>query len=239
MPATMTPSTLTQEIGVLTDALRPAAAEAINNFIEDLNSRGFAYPTSISPEKVLEEYAAVLSRYSVGALSKARRKLRDGEFDKFRGFLPTPAEFAEIVRREQRVISEDLARARAKLEAITPEPAIEKTAEAKARVRALLGQFRASVAASKAQERGAVADDSVSPEMADMWAKIMDLPDAKEVGIEQIQYRNAVRAKLAKASQPDEDSTNREAGHFGSRSNDWRGHRLVIDEMNRRAEETR
>lgn len=28
-------------------------------------------------------------------------------------------------------------------------------------------------------------------------------------------------------------------GHFGSRSNDWRGHRLVIDEMNRRAEETR
>jgi len=62
LPAKLTPSTLTQEIGALTDALRPASAVSINDFIEDLNSRGFAYPTSISPEKVLEEYATVLSR---------------------------------------------------------------------------------------------------------------------------------------------------------------------------------
>lgn len=212
LPATITPSTLTQEIGVLTDALRPAAAGAINNFIEDLNSRGFAYPTSISPEKVLEEYAAVLSRYSVGALSKARRKLRDGEFDKFRAFLPTPAEFAEIVRREQRAISDDLSRLRATKEAMeagssNADKGTCRDPETRARVKAMLGEFRAWHQSEKEKERGEVSPElPPSPEQIAMWEKIMDLPDAKEVSFEQIQYRNAVRAKLAKASQPDEEA---------------------------------
>lgn len=244
--ALATSSTLAAQITVVTDRLAPVGDDAIAKALRSLQTAGLGLPASVNPKDMNKVYSYALQGLSHEALMVAVRKLVRGEYDIDRkAFIPTPPELAAMVRSEARVITDDLVRLKQKAEAIrlqSKPSTTEGTArdpKARERVQALLGQFRASVAASKAQERGAVADDSVSPEMADMWAKIMDLPDAKEVGIEQVQYRNAVRAKLAKASQPDEDSTNREAGHFGSRSNDWRGHRLVIDEMNRRAEETR
>lgn len=206
--ALATSSTLAAQITVVTDRLAPVAEDAIAKALRSLQAAGLGLPSSVNPKDMNKVYSYALHGLSHEALMVAVRKLVRGEYDiDRRAFIPTPPELAAMVRAETRVITDDLVRLKQKAEAIglqSKPSTTEGTAsdpKARERVQVLLGRFRAAVAASKAQDRRYVADDSVSPEMADMWAKIMDLPDAKEVGIDQVHYRNSVREKLAKTSE--------------------------------------
>ncbi len=130
--------------------------------------------------------------------------MRDGEFDKFRGFMPTPSEFAEIVRNEQRSISEDLARARAKMEALTPEPVVEKSAEARARVRALREAFLAEHKADLERRHPAAVPEVFDEDRAEYFSRIMALKDAPVITAEQTAERNKRAAQIASAAKQEQ-----------------------------------
>lgn len=195
---------MTTEIGVLTDALSKASQNAIEKYIEDLNARGFAYPQSIAPIMVLEEYSYALSGVGMGALSIVRRKLRAGEYPNHKGFMPTPAEFSALARAEEQKLVDDLVRAKETLNAIRPEPKQERTPEMIERVRMLREGFLAQHKLNKQHERrNAEPDLPFDASQNEYWLKIAALKDASgELNADQRLFRTRIFAKLGDARQP-------------------------------------
>lgn len=195
---------MTTEIGALTDALSKASQTAIEKYIEDLNARGFAYPQSIAPVMVLEEYSYALSGVGMGALSVVRRKLRAGEYPNYKGFMPTPSEFSALARAEEQKLVDDLVRAKETLNAIRPEPAQVRTPEMIERVRLLREGFLAQHKMNKEHERrNAEPDLPFDASQNEYWLKIAALKDASgELNADQRLFRTRIFAKLGDASQP-------------------------------------
>lgn len=123
------------------------------------------------------------------------RKLTKGEYPDPKPFIPSPPEFAALVRAEVSKLQDDLARAKLSHESAALAKGTANDPEARARVRDRLEKFRADRDAFKAADRGLITADS--QERIEMWSKIMALPDAKDFGFEQAQYRDAVRSKLS------------------------------------------
>ncbi|WP_245424343.1 hypothetical protein [Sinorhizobium sp. BJ1] len=74
-----------------------------------------------------------------------------------------------------------------------------------ARVRARLNQFCQEHAASKLAAGGIIVQEPLSPERADELARMLSLPDAKEISAEQMAYRRKVQSDIEAAEPPAED----------------------------------
>jgi len=200
---TTTSSTLEQQITVGQARLAPAGDDAVAKSLRSLQAAGMGIKPSIAASEVNAVYSYALANLSGAALAIVVRKLIRGEYDIDRKqFVPVPPELAAMVRAEQRVIVDDLARARQTLEAIKgrtvdPDEGTPQDPAAKERVKDLLAGFRQSHKSAKEAARGNYTTEEVSPEKAAMWSKIMDLPDAKEISKEQEFYRTSVAKKIA------------------------------------------
>jgi hypothetical protein len=195
LPATL--STLQNEISVLTDRLKAATEEQVADAMRSLLAAGLSLPSSMDPEKAPAVYTYAITNVSAAGLRKAVSKLIRGEYEFLsKAFIPTPPELAAMARAETRSLSDDLARAKLKLQSIAP-PEPSKVDEAgKARIRSLLQQFRSDNENRKARERGIIVHEPMTPEKAAHWAKIQTLPDAPEITAEQQAFRRKIEMEI-------------------------------------------
>lgn len=135
-------STLQNEIIALTERLKPATEDHVSDAIGTLLAAGLVLPSAMDPEKAPTVYGYALAHVSSSGLKRVVSKLIRGEYDGInRAFIPAPPELAAMARTETKTIADDLARARLKLESMTPPPAEKKSPEQIARVRALVAEF--------------------------------------------------------------------------------------------------
>jgi len=199
LPATVQLSTLSREIGALTDQLRPAEADAISKYLLSMRKAGMSVPTGMKPEDLESVYGYALSDVPAFGLKRAVEKIIKGEYPIKNGFIPLPPELAAMARAEAKTVRDDLTRLREKEATIRdlqnkPEPASE---DARARVRSMLGRFRSEHEASKAQARGVVHQEPMTEDRAAYWGKIKDMKDADEVSAEQQAFRRKVDTDLS------------------------------------------
>jgi hypothetical protein len=133
---------LENEITVLTERLKPATEDHVSDAIGSLLASGLALPSAMDPEKAPAVYAFALANVSSSGLKRAVAKLIRGEYDNVnRAFMPSAPELASLARGEAKIIMDDLARVRLKLDSITPPVSEKKSPEAIARVQALVANF--------------------------------------------------------------------------------------------------
>jgi len=191
-------STLQLQITAIADGLRPGNDEAVAKSLQSLMKAGLMLSTNIKAEDMNKVYSYAVNGLAKDAITNVTRKLVRGEFDlKNKDFIPLPAEFASLIRSEQRMISEDLTRARSRLEAIEgykpPPPANEET---KAKVREMLAAFKSEQRAVKEAQRGYV-EIPLDAEGRDRLAKMLTLPDAKNITAENLAFRRLAEKKIS------------------------------------------
>lgn len=199
LPATVQLSTLSREIGDLTERLQPADGQMIAKHLLSLRKAGMAIPNGMKPEDLEAVYAYALSDVPAFGLRRAVEKIIKGEYPIKYGFMPLPPELAAMARAEARVLREDLARLRDKeaaLAEIAKGPPKEPDRESIQRVKGLLSSFRSAHQEAKAMQRGQAVHEPMAPEKADRLARIMALPDAKEITAEQAAFRRKVAAEI-------------------------------------------
>lgn len=199
LPATVQLSTLSREIGDLTERLQPADGQMIAKHLLSLRKAGMAIPNGMKPEDLEAVYAYALSDVPAFGLRRAVEKIIKGEYPIKYGFMPLPPEMAAMARGEARVLREDLIRLKerkASIEALSATPPAAVDENAKARIRSMLSGFRAAYREEKAAQRGMPVYEPLTPEKAEQMARMMALPDAKEITAEQAAYRRRVAAEL-------------------------------------------
>jgi len=198
-------STLQQEIGALTEQLAPVEPDFIAKALDALKRGGMSVPSGIAPADFIREYSIALTGVPVCGLKTAVAKLKRGQYESVNpGFMPTPAELAAICRLEARPVLEDRIRKRETLETLRPaEKQVDRSPAVMARVRAKLGNFRQEHAAQKIG--GAIPQEPVSPERAAELAKMLALPDAREVSAEQMAYRRKIEMDIDASETPTEE----------------------------------
>lgn len=154
-----------------------------------------ALPNGMKPEDLEPVYNYALSDVPSFGLRRAVEKVIKGEYEIERGFIPRPPELAAMARAEAKSVRDDIARLREKeatikgmVEAKTDRP----DEAAKERIRCMLGRFRAENTARRAQERGVIFHEPISPEKAEYWEKIQSLKDAPEITAEQQAFRRKI-----------------------------------------------
>lgn len=193
--------TLQQQISVLGERLRPCGDEGVAKSMRALLTSGLALPSTIAPADMNKVYAFALSGLSMDALNTAIKKLIRGEYNIDRkSFIPLPPEMAGIVRQEQRVIFEDLARAKQTLASIQLQRRQAPDESAVRRVAKLKADFIAQHAAFKAAENPSRSEREVDADQAAHLAKIMSLTDAPTISKEQMQQRGMAQAILDKST---------------------------------------
>jgi hypothetical protein len=203
-------STLNREITALTDRLAPVREDAILRSLGAMQAAGMTIPQGIDPKKLDTVYGYALSGVPSCGLSIATQKLIKGEYagnpDILLGAIPKPPILAALCRLEARPVADERIRKRDILETVKPaEKAVDHSPEVMARVRAKLSQFRQEHAASKLSAPGSV-QEPISPERADLLARMMALPDAKEITAEQMAYRRKVQSDIAQAEEPEKSN---------------------------------
>lgn len=137
LPATL--STLQTEITALTERLKPATEDHVSDAISTLLAAGLMLPSAMDPAKAPAVYAFALSHVSSAGLKKAVTKIIRGEYPNInQAFIPAPPQLASMARSETKVIADDLARSRLKLESMTPAQPEKKSPESIERVRQLV-----------------------------------------------------------------------------------------------------
>lgn len=189
---------MSQEIGALTAKLAPAEPASIASYLLSMRKAGLALPHGMKPEDLEAVYGYALSDVPACGLKRAVEKIIKGEYDIERAFIPRPPELAAIARAESKSFRDDLTRLRLKESTIKdlqskPQPISE---DAKARVRSLLGRYRAETQAYKEQQRGYLAPEPMSDEKAEYWRKIEAMKDAPQVTAEQQQFRNKIHMEM-------------------------------------------
>ena len=199
LPATVQLSTLSREIGALTEQLQPAEKDSIAKYLLSMRKAGMALPVGMSPSDLEAVYGYALSEVPSHGLKRAVEKIIKGEYEIERGFIPRPPELAAMARAEARVVREDLARLREKettIRSLEEDKRDRPNEDAKARIRSILQQFRSDNENRKAKERGFVSHEPMSEEKAAHWLKIQALPDAKEITAEQQAFRRRIEMEL-------------------------------------------
>ncbi|WEJ09957.1 hypothetical protein N0Q91_18915 [Sinorhizobium sp. K101] len=174
--ALTTLSTLQQQITATAERLRPCGDDGVAKALKTLQTAGLALASTIAPGDAQTVYAYALSGLSHEALTIACKKLIRGEYNiDGKAFIPVPAEFASIVRSEQRLISEEHARLKdtvASIQLARPEKGTANDPEARARVRTIIEEFRGWHKGQKENEaRGGTPAMPPSPEQLAMWEK--------------------------------------------------------------------
>lgn len=192
-------STLSREIGALTEKLAPAGSDTIARYLLSMRKAGMAIPAGMKPDDLEATYGYALADVPAYGLHRAVEKLLKGEYEIERGFIPRPPELAAMARLEAKVIREDLARLRERertLKDLSEKPC-EVDEASRARVKALLANFRKGHAEAKAKQRGQPVHMPMSPEQADYWSKISALPDAESLSAENMEHRRKIGSELA------------------------------------------
>jgi len=190
---------LDREISAATERLQPTGSEGVAKALRTLLTGGLSLSSSIAAKDMNTVYSYALSGLSNEALVIVCKKLVRGEYDIDRkAFIPLPPEMSAMVRAEQRIISEDLARARAKLEAVTtPKPA-DRSPEAIERVRKLRQSFLATHKAEKEKAHPQAVEPAMDEERQAYFDRILALKDAPVVTEEHmIARRKYLSAKEA------------------------------------------
>lgn len=194
------PSTTEQQIVALTAKLRPAEDHAIARIITGLLDFGFVVPSSIPAKKFNDKYRFALQGISETALGIAAGKLVRGEYaDHSTNFLPIPAEFAKLAKREERPIREDRMRLRERIDGIAAASLARQTPkdpETVERIRAL--------AAAAVQSLKGVRDQPVEPmteARADELRRMLALRDHADLTTEQAAARRRAQADLDRYEQ--------------------------------------
>ncbi|WP_180897425.1 hypothetical protein [Martelella soudanensis] len=78
-------------------ALEPAGEHRSDLMLSSLMQCGFTVPDSIDPEMAAELYASVLRDKPVAAMRRVFTNLRLGRYERFRSFLPKPAELSALI----------------------------------------------------------------------------------------------------------------------------------------------
>lgn len=189
-------STLNREISVLTEKLAPINDDQAGVAFRRLLMTGLSLPASMDAGKAPAIYAFALRGISNDGLTRAVEKVIRGEYDNIsRAFMPTPPELAALARTEARMLVDDLVRLKDRRESMTHKaPAIDRSPEVMARVRALRVKAKQEFQASK---QTGPANEPLTDEKADYWAKMATLRDAPDISAEQRAFRAKITTDLA------------------------------------------
>ena len=181
--------TFDEKISLAEAELTTPTADEISQGVLWLQRSGMAYPVSMDERMALSAYRSVLSSVPRGGLKKALGKLRRGEYENINlAFIPSPIELAAMSRLEAKQMISDVSRLKATRRQIEENKATnEKTAESKQRVRDMLEAIKA-----EREIVTLVVEDDMTEERRERMRKIMDMPDAQNVGREHIRFRGAV-----------------------------------------------
>lgn len=191
-----------RQITELAGKLERCTAEDVAKAINGLMEGGKLFPSSILSEKPIDEYRLALAGHSREALRTVYINLKRGFYAEYNtDFLPIPARMAELVRNEQYKLVNDKARLREKRDAIafTEQKRAEgayKDDGVKARIKAMVAEYRRAHEEQKALERGAPPEAPLTPERAAELEKMMALPDAINITAEQQAARRGVSNKI-------------------------------------------
>jgi len=146
-------STLQTEISVLTEKLSPVSEDRVTKSVRSLLAAGIALPAGMNADKAPDIYAFALAGIASQGVAKVTEKLIRGEYDIHLGFIPKPPEFASLARKESQKLVDDIARLRAKKNAIEEAEKLHEksTPEQKARIRELHEMFKQAHAATKVE----------------------------------------------------------------------------------------
>lgn len=196
-----------QTINELTRQVQPAQPDLIAVCLDRLKAGGMVAPPSIKPNEILKEYGLALSRVPAYGLVQAVRKLKTGEYPfAISGFIPLPAQLAQIARTESNSILEDLARLKARkaahddLFATPPKVPDAEQQRQLARIRRLHEDFKASQAAFKAtQAGGGRITEPLDADSVAYWELMDKIPDAPALSAEQKAYRRHIANEIGRA----------------------------------------
>lgn len=200
------PLTLTQQLTVVTEQLAAASPDAIASHVMKLARAGLAYPPSIDTKKAGEIYAFALKGIPLEALKRSVMKIIQGEIPNIsRDFIPTPPGLAALAKAEAAEMYRDRGRLLLALDSMqTGKPMPERDQSAVDRVRQMVAGVKMAAAAEREQERyGYRPQEPVSFEQAELYRRMLDLPDAKGgVSAEQMAYRRVIAGKIDTAEPP-------------------------------------
>lgn len=199
LPATVQLSTLTREIGELTDKLAPADRETVAKHLLSLTKSGMAVPSGMKPDDMHSVYGYALSDVPAVGLRRAVEKIIKGEYNINYRFLPLPPELAAMARLEAKSLRDDLVRLREKqatIQSLTASQPQEPDQATRERVGKLRKDFLRRHQEQRAADRSHAVHAPMSEEKADMLGRIMALPDAKTITVEQHEYRSRVKEEI-------------------------------------------
>lgn len=200
LPATL--STLNQQIGALTDQLRPVPDDLIAKSIRMMLAAGMSLPATVKPENAAGVYAYALKGVATTGVETATRKIIRGEYNINHGFVPTAPEFAAMARLEARMISDDLARLREKKETIEDlaTPKQVSSPEELERIRQIYANFRQAYMADKDRSRGFGATEEMTDERRERLEKILATPERSDAKPEEIAYAQRMSSQIGGAA---------------------------------------
>lgn len=171
------------EITALTERLAPVSDDAILRSLNVMQTAGMTMPPGIDPRKLLPVYQYALAGVPACGLSIATQKLIRGDYagnaNVLLGTVPRPPVLAALAKSEAAATRAELARKREIAVALNPTvPRARRSPEIRERVRVRLCQFRADHAATKAKM--AMPPQAQSPEQAEAFSRMRDLPDATD-----------------------------------------------------------
>lgn len=139
--------TLTQQITVVTEQLRPASPDAIAAAVLQLARDGMSYPPSLDKNTAGQSYYFALRGVAIEGLRRGFSAVRQGTIPGIsRDFIPTPAALGAICRKEAAELWREKDRLRLTQESLTLGREVKTVSDAaKERVRALrLGVIEAA-----------------------------------------------------------------------------------------------
>lgn len=202
LPATTQLSTLSQEIGELTEKLAPPTSEMIAANLLSMRRVGMAYSKGIEPEMIETVYSYALRDVPAVGLQEATKKILKGEYNIEYGFIPKPPELAAMARaeaKEERDKRAGLIEKQRTLQDLSSYRSRKPDQGTKERIRDMLGRFRAETAAARVEN--ALPQETMSEERAAYFAQIMQLNDAKGgPDASQMAFRRKIKAEIERAS---------------------------------------
>lgn len=203
LPSTI--MTLNRQIGDLTNQLEPVTNEQVMKGVKSLLTAGLSLPSAMFAAgedgkedevrmKAPEIYAFALAGIPRVGFHRAIQKIIRGEYEISKAFVPTAPELAAISRLEAKPLREDLTRLKERMAALEPPKHQPISKEGRAKVRALLKDFRQKNAERRARE--AVPEMPFNGGQKEYYAKILAMKDAPSVTEEQAEFRSKIASKL-------------------------------------------